>query len=109
MKNTIKLLGLVVIVVFLGSLFTACGSEGSGDNGDEWPDARDYKLVWGGSSLSTVTKEKATVSPGQKFFLYGVFNSVYGGSCYYAITSDQNCTINIDFSHTFLHKYLFSY
>jgi uncharacterized repeat protein (TIGR02543 family) len=72
---------------------------------DEWPNTKGYQNLLGNSAnLSTAEKEKTTVSPGDKYYADGGFSSIYGYSQYYAITSDQNCAITIDFQ-----KFRFGY
>jgi hypothetical protein len=81
--------GMVMILVM-----TACSNPNNDDDEkDEWPDASGYTLL----TVSTATNGKTSVSPGEKFYSRGSFNSPNGSSYYCAITSEENCKIIIDF------------
>jgi uncharacterized repeat protein (TIGR02543 family) len=105
---------IVMIGMAAVLLMTACpdgnkevekGVEEEVEKKDEWPNTKGYQKLTGNSAnLSTAEKEKTTVSPGDKYYADGGFSSIYGYSRYYAISSDENCAITIDFQ-----KFRFGY
>jgi hypothetical protein len=106
MRNTIKLLGFVTLIALVGFLFAACpDGNGVGDEKDEWPDTTGYRYLSREFSLSDAKDKMKIVSPGDKFYSNGIFNSEFGNSTYCsAITVEQNCAITIDFQ-----KFKFGY
>jgi hypothetical protein len=70
----------------------------------EWPNTRNYtRLEWFGDSDDAI-ENKILVSPGQKYYSNSAFSSIYGNSCYFTISSEQDCKIIIDFK-----KFTFGY